>query len=111
MKRVILNEGVTHALRPVLEEHGFPTETVQYREWSGFPNHSWIPEASKAGYDVVVTTDGAIPAQQNLDKLGLGVVVLNDTNWTITPDKARRIVDAIRSVGPGDWIVADAKGT
>ena len=111
MKRVILNEGVTHALRPVLEEHGFPTETVQYRKWGGLPNHSWIAEASKAGCDVVVTTDGGIPHQQNLAKLGLGVVVLSDTKWVITPDNELRIVDAIRSVGPGDWTVVDVRDT
>jgi len=111
VKRVILNEGVNHALRPVLEEHGFPTETVQYRKWRGLSNHSWIAEAGKAGYDVVVTTDQGIPDQQNLHKLGLGVVVLNDPKLAITPDTIRRIVDAIRSVGPGDWIMVDVRDT
>ena len=66
MRRVLLDEGVTHGLRPILDSYGFPTETVQYRRWAGYRNHKWIRFANAAGFDVAVTADQDLPHQQNL---------------------------------------------
>ena len=109
MRRVILNEGVTHDPRPELEEHGFLTDTVHYHKWDGLPNRRWLTEADSAGFEVAVTADQSLPFQENLSNWGLGIVVLSDTKWTITPSKITKVVDAIQTVGPGDWELVDVR--
>ena len=109
MRRVLLNEGVTHDLRPILEEHGFPTETVHYHKWHGLPNRRWLTKADSAGVAVAVTADQSLPFQENLSNWRLGIVVLSTTKWTITPSKIAKIVDAIQTVGPGDWKPVDVR--
>ena len=72
--RVLLDEHVPHALRPLLVGH--EVFTVTYLGWSGTRNGELLRRAAADGFDALLTLDGGIEHQQNLRTLPLAVLVV-----------------------------------
>lgn len=72
--RVLLDEHLPLDLAKALK--GFDASTVQAEGWLGLKNGELLAVAGEAGFSVLLTNDRSIEHQQNLSKVGLGVVVI-----------------------------------
>jgi hypothetical protein len=88
--KVLLDECVTHDLRPLVAGHD--VYTVAYLGWSGTTNGRLIARAAADGFDVLVTTDKNIRHQVHEATLPIPVVIL---------DVATNDVDDVRPLVPG----------
>jgi hypothetical protein len=50
--------------------------TVRAQRWLGLRNGVLLRAAADAGFDVLITADRALRHQQNLDRIGIGVVLI-----------------------------------
>jgi hypothetical protein len=73
--KLLLDESVP---RKLAGEFPSATEirTVPQMGWAGTKNGDLLREAAGAGFDAFITADRGIEYQQNLDSLGIRVVVL-----------------------------------
>ncbi len=73
--RVLLDEHLPHRLRQLFAA---PIEavTVGYQGWKGIKNGELLRKAS-AEFDVFITMDKGFLYQQNLEKIQIGIVLLN----------------------------------
>ena len=81
MIRVLLDEDLDIRLRTAFAA-GVSVETVVHRGWRGTKNGELLRRASEH-FDVLVTCDANLPAQQNLSKYQLAVVVLRPRSKTL----------------------------
>jgi len=72
--RVLLDENLPHKLRALFPD-SIEVITVDYRGWKGKENGELLQMAA-AEFDAFVTTDRGILYEQNLEKLQLGIVLL-----------------------------------
>jgi len=72
--RVLLDECVDQRFRFQLPEHD--CWTAQFAGFAGLKNGQLLDAAEREGFDVLLTTDQNIPAQQNLTRRALSVVIL-----------------------------------
>ncbi len=72
--RVLLDENMPRALKRLFEA-GVDVLTVGERGWKGKENGELL-RAAQVEFDALVTTDQGIPHQQNLDALGIDVIIL-----------------------------------
>ena len=72
--RVLLDKDLDVRLRHHFGE-GVEAVTVQYRGWKGLKNGRLLA-AAEAEFDVLVTADDSLPAQQNLAQFKIAVVIL-----------------------------------
>jgi hypothetical protein len=77
--RVLLDENLPHDLRHLIIGHD--VATVTYQGWSGLKNGVLLRAAAAAGFDVLLTMDGGIMFQQNVQALPLSVLIISaDSN-------------------------------
>ena len=72
--RVLLDENLPHKLRQLFEDD-IEVFTVGDLGWKGKENGDLLRSAAEE-FDAFITMDKGIPNQQNLDKIGLGIVLL-----------------------------------
>ncbi|MCA1841366.1 MAG: DUF5615 family PIN-like protein [Actinobacteria bacterium] len=99
--RVLLDEHLPIGFAPALEGH--EVSTVRGEGWMGLSNGALLQAASSADFEVFVTNDRSIEHQQNLDTVGLGIVVL-DAPSNKLPDLlvlAHGVLEAIAAVNKG----------
>ena len=72
--RVLLDECLPSRLKQTIPDH--EVLTVKEAGWAGKGNGELLALAAE-DFDVFVTIDKNLPAQQNLARLSLGIVVLN----------------------------------
>ncbi len=72
--RVLLDENLPHQLRSLFA-NSIEVITVSYRGWKGKENGELLRMAA-AEFDAFVTTDRGILYEQNLEEIGLGIVLL-----------------------------------
>jgi hypothetical protein len=85
--RVLLDEHLPVGFAAEIEGH--EVATVRSEGWMGLGNGSLPEAAASAGFEVFVTNDGSIEHQQNLAKLGLGIVVLDAPSNKLSDLQAR----------------------
>lgn len=71
--RVLLDECLPRRLGALLTGHA--VSTVQQMGWAGLKNGALLDQIG-AGFDVFITIDRNLPAQQDLSLRAFGVVVL-----------------------------------
>ena len=100
--RVLIDESLPRQLAAEMLVH--EVATVQSEGWSSMRNGELLRRASAAGFSVFVTADQGIEFQQNLGKLGIGVIVVRAKSnrmehlRPLVPELLR----AIQSVVTGD---------
>jgi predicted nuclease of predicted toxin-antitoxin system len=72
--RILLDECVDQRLRLLLTGHD--CETAGYAKLAGLKNGALLDAAERAGFEVLVTTDQAIPHQQNLATRRVSILIL-----------------------------------
>ncbi|HEY2322299.1 MAG TPA: hypothetical protein VGJ82_05475 [Thermoanaerobaculia bacterium] len=102
--RVLVDESLPVALAAELKNH--EVSTVRAREWLGLRNGVLLRAAVDASFEVLLTADKALRHQQNLERIGIGVVLVSrvrnrmrDLHPLLPP-----ILDAIAQVKPGQLI-------
>ena len=101
--RVLLDECLPRKLK--LELTGHDAKTVTEMGWAGLKNGVLL-RAAAGQFDAFITIDRNLPAQQRVDRLPFGVVVIgasrNDID-TLRPLMAR-VRAALERIGPGHLI-------
>lgn len=73
--RVLLDESLPRQLAREFPEH--EVRTVVEQGWKGMKNGDLLRLAASEGFDLFLTADQDLQYQQNLAKLGIGVVVIS----------------------------------
>jgi hypothetical protein len=71
---VLIDESLPGQLRNALPSHD--ARTVVQMGWRGTKNGELLRRAEAVGFNVLITADRNLEYQQNIARLGLGVVVL-----------------------------------
>ena len=100
--RILFDQGTPLPLRRYLRPHS--VDTVFERGWSTLVNGELLATAERDRYDVFITTDQNLKHQQNLRKLGLGVVVLLSTSWPRIRNNIEGIQIAIDKASKGTLV-------
>ena len=75
--------------------------------WDKLANGELLQAAEKAGFEVLLTTDKNIAAQQNLKSRTIAIVVLGNSQWRIVQRYVRRIAASVNAATPGSYIEVD----
>jgi len=88
-------------LRQALTSH--VVSTTYELGWSSLKNGDLI-KAANIEFDILVTTDQNLRYQQNLANLKLAILVLPFASWPKIQDCLEKIVAAVNSLRPGDYV-------
>jgi predicted nuclease of predicted toxin-antitoxin system len=72
--RILLDENLDWRMRRDLPGH--QVESVTLLGWAGIQNGALLRRAVEAGFEVLVTMDGNMVHQQNIELQGIAVVAL-----------------------------------
>jgi hypothetical protein len=102
--RILLDESLPTQFTHELTGHA--VSTVSQKKWTGMKNGELLKRAKDEGFDVFVTADQNLQYQQNLARLGLGVIVVKAARNRMEDLKPLipSILQAVSSVQPGQVI-------
>jgi len=102
--RVLFDQNVPRTLAPLLSGHTVKTAADQ--GWQEISDGDLLVEASKAGFEILVTCDQSIRYQQNISRRTIGLIELSTNHWPTIRANAAKILDAINTLPPlGDKVV------
>jgi hypothetical protein len=103
--RILFDQGTPAPLIPFLEGH----TVTQAKDlgWDKVVNGELLKAAEENGFEVLLTTDKNIAAQQNLSGRAIAVVVLGNSQWRIVQRYVRRIAAAVNGALPGAYVEVD----
>ncbi len=94
--RILLDESVAHVFARELA--GLDLSTARDEGWTGLRNGVLLRVATSAGFNVLITRDRTMRHQQNLQKLGIAVLVLIRVRNRV--EDLRMLVPQILSILP-----------
>lgn len=97
--KVLLDEMLPAAVAGLLPDHA--VVTVKAAGYTGLSNGELMRRAARAGFDVLVTADRNLPAQQNLQAGGIAVVLVRGSRMAEIEPQGARIRAAVAEVTPG----------
>ena len=97
--KVLLDEMLPVAVASLLPERR--VTTVKAAGYTGLLNGELMRRAVADGYDVLVTADRNLPAQQNVTASGIAVVLVRGSRMADIEPQAARIGAAVAEVRPG----------
>ena len=100
--KILFDQGTPVPLRRHLPRHDVATAAEM--DWSQLTNGELLTAATKAGFEVLVTTDQNLRYQQDLKERTIAVVVLMTTSWPRISKQADKVAAAIGGAGSGDYI-------
>ena len=102
--RVLTDESVPRRFARLLVGH--EVQTVQEVGWSALSNGILLRTAVEAGFTAFVTVDQNIPFQQNLSKIGLGVIILvaRSSRFEHLQPLVPRTLAELEKIRPGDVV-------
>lgn len=103
--RILFDQGTPVAIRNALQDHVI--RTVKEQGWSTLSHGELLRVAEEAGFEVLLTTDTALPHQQNLKGRKLAVVILTKNRWILIQPRMTEIVAAVNSAKPGTYSVVE----
>jgi predicted nuclease of predicted toxin-antitoxin system len=103
LRRILLDESVPAGLRRFLT--GFEVKTAPEMGWAGMSNGRLLDEAERAGFEVLVTADSNIRAQQRLAGRRIALVVLTTNHWDTIKADPSGVVTACAGAGQGSYTV------
>ena len=77
--KVLFDQGTPVPLRRHFPEHA--VSTAFEKGWSELSNGELLDAAERAGFELLVTTDGNLQYQQNLTERRIAIVLLRSTSW------------------------------
>jgi hypothetical protein len=97
--KVLLDEMLPGAVASLLSDH--VVATVKATGYTGLSNGDLIRRAAADGYDVHVTADRNLPAQQNIAAIGIALVLVRGSRMADIEPQAARIRAAVAEAIPG----------
>lgn len=101
-RKILLDHSVPQRLRRYLSDH--EVHSAQYLNWEQLENGDLLRAAVENGYQIVITGDLSMKHQNNLEEIGIQLVELENTNWTILRQHTREIQEAIDSIGNQSFV-------
>ncbi len=103
--RILFDQGTPAPLIPFLEGH----TVTQAKDlgWDKLVNGELLKAAEENGFEVLLTTDKNIAAQQNLKSRTIAVVVLGNSQWRIVQRHVRKIAATVNVARPGSYSEVD----
>jgi hypothetical protein len=105
MRRILLDESVPAGMVSILPAHD--VRTAPEMGWAGITNGRMLDEAELAGFEIMVTADPNIKAQQRLAGRKIAIVVLTNNHWDTIRAAPNGIRQACDCATAGDYIVVD----
>jgi hypothetical protein len=105
----VLDEGVPRHRAKSLNDAGFPT-TVYPNDWKQLKNGELLTLAESEGFEVLVTNDKNIGAQQNLRGRRIAIVVLPTNLRRQIMERAGAVIDTVNRTQAGQYVVIEASG-
>ena len=99
--RILFDHGTPAPLSPFLEGH--TVTKAKDAGWDKLNNGELLKAAEEAGFEVLVTTDKSMVAQQNLKRRTIAVVVLGNSQWRIAQRHVRKIAATVNAATPGSY--------
>jgi hypothetical protein len=103
--RILFDHGTPAPLIPFLTGH--TVTKAKAMGWDEFVNGELLKAAEQAGFEVLVTTDKNMVAQQNLKSRTLAVVVLGNSQWRIVQRYVRKIAAVVNAATRGSYAEVD----
>jgi hypothetical protein len=103
--RILFDQGTPAPLIPFLQGH--TVTQAKDRGWERLVNGDLLKAAEEAGFEVLLTTDKNITAQQNLKIRAIAIVVLENSQWRIVQRHVRKIAIAVNGATPGSYSEVD----
>jgi predicted nuclease of predicted toxin-antitoxin system len=108
-KRVLLDESVPRHLAVALDGAGF-SATPYPSSWKQTKNGELLELAERRGFDVLITSDKNIYAQQNLRGRTLSIIVLPTNLRRHVMERVADIVDTINRIESRQYVVIERSG-
>ena len=105
MTRILFDHRTPAPLSPFLEGH--TVTKAKDAGWDKLNNGELLKAAEEAGFEVLVTTDKNMVAQQNLKRRTIAVVVLRNSQWRVVQRHVRKITAAVNAATPGSYSEVD----
>ena len=103
--RVLLDENLDHALRPLLGKH--EVVTTAYMGWAGLKNGELLRVAEENGIEVLLTGDQTLGSEQNLTGRRLAIVALTAIQLPIIRENLPAIIAAINEATAGSFRIVE----
>ena len=100
LKAVLLDESMPRQIAEPLRQAGHEVSTVEQAGLKGLKNGELL-RAAEGRFDVLLTADQSIYAQQNLRGRRVAIVALPTNRRRAVLDRVGDIVDTIRATGHG----------
>ncbi|GAA0573547.1 hypothetical protein GCM10009416_10260 [Craurococcus roseus] len=110
LKSVLLDESIPRQVAQPLWEAGYEVSTVEQAGLKGLKNGELL-RAAEGRFDVLLTADQSMHAQQNLRGRRIAIVALPTNRRSAVLDRAADIVDTIRAVAQGQHARVAGDGT
>ena len=103
--RILFDHGTPAPLIPFLTGHA--VTKAKDMGWDELANGDLLKAAEQGGFEVLVTTDKNMVAQQNLKTRALSIVVLGNSQWRIVQRHVRKIAAAVNAATAGSYQEVD----
>jgi hypothetical protein len=103
--RILFDQGTPAPLIPFLEGH--TVTKAKDAGWYKLVNGELLKAAEEAGFEVLLTTDKNMAAQQNLKSRAIAIVVLGNSQWRIVQRHIRKIAATVNAATPGSYSEVD----
>ena len=97
--KVFFDEDVPRKLVHFLPQHDI--HTVVSMEWGGVKNGALLILIEREGFQVFLTGDKNMPAQQRLEGRPFAVLIMSAINWPVVRPHVDKIAAAIDAAQPG----------
>jgi hypothetical protein len=105
--KVLLDENLPHRLRPALVGH--EVMTAQYMGWAGIQNGQLLKLVEDDGFEVFVTADLNMRAQQNFSGRRIAMVYLTAQEWPMLSLRVPEILAAVAAAVPGSFQIVECR--
>jgi predicted nuclease of predicted toxin-antitoxin system len=103
--RILLDESVPAGLKSILTGHD--VTTVPEMGWAAISNGKLLDAAEMAGFQILLTADSNIRAQQRMAGRKIAMVVLTTNHWITIDGNGAVIQAACGRAGEGSYEVVE----
>lgn len=97
--RVVLDEMLPAGVADLLGDHD--VVSAQRAGYKGLANGELLRRAAADGFDVLLTADRNLPAQQNVSAAGIALVLVRGSRLAEVTGQADAIREAVATARPG----------
>jgi hypothetical protein len=102
---ILFDQGTPAPLIPFLQGH--TVTQAKDAGWDKLVNGELLKAAEGGGFDVLLTTDKNMAAQQNFKGRNIAIVVLGNSQWRVVQRYVRRIAAAVSAATAGSYAEVD----